>query len=344
MISPDNPAPVDDARRALHLAHLFRHALARGRAHPLMPLLRSHHGVMAALVAPEPRVGAPAAPRVPVSIEQLRQAVGALPSLPRAAQAVLVALRDERASAAAIAECIEHDQVLAARTLRAANTAFYGVSGRVATIRAAIAVLGLSTVAALLTAAAVSACFPAGVDRGDFDFHPFWRHALTSALLARGLAPGMGLDPDVAFTAALLHDLGELALATAFPVEHHLARQHARLADQPLWMAERAVLGLDHAVVGEVLAHGWHLPAVIGGAIAAHHAPPACAAGPGLAELVHVADALAHGITAGDGVDHAVPDVSIELWSRLGMDTAHCLLVLRDVAQAAEALCEALSP
>lgn len=348
----ESQSPADEAQRNARLARMFRRSLATGQVHPLLPVMRRYLGV----VAPLPRPAAPApgagpgasrdAPRANVTPEALQRAIAGLPSLPRAVHAALAALHDEHAGAADIADSIEHDQGLAARTLRAANVAFYGASGRVATIRSAITVLGLSTVAALLAAVAVANRFPLGAQTAGFDFRRFWCHALSSAFIARGLAPRVGVKADVAFTAGLLHDVGELTLVSGFPAEHGVARRHARDADIALWTAERAVLGIDHGQVGERLARHWHLPAAITAAIAAHHVCEDDPDGPStLTDLVQVADALAHAIVTDgdDGAPDAVPEVAVEVWARLNLAADDCVAVLRESGEAAAALCEVLA-
>ncbi|WP_322465183.1 HDOD domain-containing protein [Azohydromonas lata] len=337
---------IEAPRATAALARLFRRSLAQGSVNPLLPLLRHYHGVLAPLAIAESTHAASQerAPHVPITLSELQRAVIALPSLPQAVQEALAALQAEGISATAIAERIEHDQAMVARTLRAANTAFYGAPGRVATIRAAISILGLRAVSALLTAVAVSARFPAQANI-PLNFKQFWRGALTTAIIARELAPVVRLDADVAFTAALLHDVGVLALATSFPAAYGTVQQYAHQADVPLWQAERVVLGVDHGVAGELLAHRWHLPAVITSAIAAHHAPPA-STGSGtatLTELVHIADALAHGVVPQEDAHEAVPEVSVDIWSRFNVSVELCLDVLRSSGAAADALCEALA-
>lgn len=352
------PQPhADEARRNARLGVMFRRSLASGQVHPLLPVLRLYHGVTAPLqrparTAPDPAHGAGPgaardAPRARVAPEALQRAIAGLPSLPRAVHAALAALHDEHAGSAAIADSIEHDQGLAARTLRAANAAFYGASGRVATIRSAITVLGLSTVSALLAAVAVANRFPPGAQTAGFDFRRFWCHSLSSAFIARGLASRVGVAADVAFTAGLLHDVGELVLVSGFPVEHGVARRYARDADIALWAAERAVLGIDHGLAGEMLARHWHLPAAITATIVAHHSCEAEVGDPlALTDLVHVADALAHAIATEDdgGAPQAVPAVAVEVWARLNLTADDCVAVLRASGEAAAALCEVLAP
>ena len=340
------PASRDVCDDAGRVSDLFRRSLAVGVVHPLLPVLKRFHGVPEGLTMPPPPVSraSVAPPRACIGVDRLRRGVTSLPSLPQAVQDALAVLNDEGASVGAVAERIEHDQVLAARTLRAANTAFYGAPGRVATIRSAIGVLGLRTVAALLTTASVSAQFPGSARCPEFRFSSFWRHTLTTALTSRGLAKAIGMDAEVAFTAGLLHDIGALVLATQFPAEFGIALRHAREHDLPLLGAERAVLDVDHCAAGAVLAEHWRLPVPVARAIAQHHAPvPDPGGEPSLSELVHVADALAHGTQTEDGTDDSVPLVTVEVWSRFGIDAPACLDVLRSTRASVEALCEALS-
>lgn len=353
--APAEPAAASTPRAAEHgvesaqarrLAQVFRRSLGRGEVHPLLHVLKCYHGFGDGLasVLERPPVPAGVAPQAPVCAHVLRRRVALLPSLPQAVREAMAALNEERASVNAVAECIERDQALTARTLRAANTAFYGAPGRIATIRTAIGVLGLRTVAALVNTAAVGAQFSDAGRCPEFRFREFWRHALTAALIARSMAQRTGLDGEVAFTAALLHDIGSLVLATQFPEETGTALRFAREHDLPVLHVERAVLGVDHCVAGEILARHWRFPEVVAQALAAHHEPPAPAAGkPTLADIVTVADALAHGIQPEGGPDDVVPPVAVATWTRVGMGTTVCVEILHAAAAGAEALCEALS-
>jgi putative nucleotidyltransferase with HDIG domain len=353
-LSPDHAAATlpgrtghdRDPAQAHRLAHLFRRSLGRGEVHPLLHVLKCHYFVGDGLSAPKehPMAPAGAAPLARICADSLRKRVATLPSLPQAVREAMAILNEESASVSAVAERIERDQALTARTLRAANTAFYGAPGRVATIRTAIGVLGLRTVAALLTTASVSAHFTDSGRCPEFRFKQYWRHALTAALVARGLAQRAGLDGEVAFTAGLLHDIGALVLATQFPAETGTALRFAREQDLSTLHVERAVLGLDHCVAGESLARHWRFPEAVVQAMASHHEPPLHSAErPTLAEIVNVADALAHGIQPEGGPDDIVPPVAVATWTRVGVGGPACLAILQATASGVEALCEALS-
>jgi putative nucleotidyltransferase with HDIG domain len=342
-LGPECAAASADAKAVEHLHHLFRHSLRAGQIHPLLHVMQRHAGVQGGFQALPADSGHATARVASVCIdpELLRKRIVQLPSLPQAVLDVMRMLGDEDASTSDIAERIEHDQALTARTLRIANSAFYGVPGRIGTIRNAIGILGLRTVATLLTTAAVSAQF-ATAKCPEFQFGMFWRHAIATALTARGLARHLRMDEDIAFTGGLLHDIGRLALAAQFPAETRQVLRCATELDLLALDAERRVLDTDHLAVGVLIATHWHFPEVVIAAIERHHAP-----GPGtvptIVDVVHVADALAHGLDPSASVDEAVPLVDFAAWTRLGLSIPQCLAVLESTTAGVAGLCEALS-
>ena len=178
-------AATGEVERSQRLCRLFRHSLTAGQVHPLVHVMLRHGDVQGGLQVPR---GTSAHGTLPLAASAridpgvLRQRIVQLPSLPQAVLDVMRILGDDDASTSDIADRIERDQALTARTLRIANSAFYGVPGRIGTIRNAIGILGLRTVGTLLTTAAVSARF-ASAKCPEFQFGMFWRHAIATALM-----------------------------------------------------------------------------------------------------------------------------------------------------------------
>ncbi len=291
-----------------------------------------------ALAAAAPAPGDAGAP----SRDRLLQALRALPPLPQAALEALAALRDERSGNDHCAELIARDQALSARTLRLANSAFYGVPGRVAAIRDAVHLLGRRTLASLVTVATVSAQFPAEAAAAR-PLLGFWRHALASALAARELARALRLDAETAFTAGLLHDIGRLLLATVAPAELAQADALARQRDEPLHGFEVALLGHDHVAVGALVARHWQFPAEVVDAIAGHHAPPVPADGAAtLADVVHLADCVAHALDLASDPDEMVPPLDAGVLARAMRPAAEMLALFAATEAGVLALSETM--
>lgn len=266
--------------------------------------------------------------------EQLVQGIEDLPSLPAVVMDLLGNLEQDDIDVSVLAKKVSHDPALTAKTLRLANSSAFGLQVKVTTIQQAITFLGFQTTRNLITAAALTGCFPAGRCPG-FNDKAFWRHASASAACARGLARRMRFNQDVAFTAGLLHDLGQLVLANSHPDAYGAVLAWRRQQGCSLLDAERAVLGVDHVDAGVALATCWHFSDTMRQAIARHHSPDTPGAG-FLAAIVHVADAIVHALDLAGDPDELVPPVSTVAWNAMGLNEEAYLHLFRETEQQAE--------
>lgn len=249
--------------------------------------------------------------------DEILRKIHNLPSLPTVVMELLASMDQEDVNIDALAQKIAQDQALTAKTLRLANSSFYGMAHQVTTIQEAIAILGFRTVRSLATTAALIGTF-AGSTHSSFNVTPFWRHAIAAAVCARELAIHLKLNPEHAYTAGLLHDIGRLVLVTQFQPHYEAAMAHRAQRDCSLLDAEHAVLGVDHALVGHVLTKHWKFPEAMQQAVACHHAPLAKGAQP-LSMVVLAADAIAHALDLSMDTDDLVPPVPMGLWKQLGL-------------------------
>jgi putative nucleotidyltransferase with HDIG domain len=238
---------------------------------------------------------------------------------------------------------IEADPALAARTLRLANSAFYGVPGRVGSIGDAVRILGLRTVSGVLFAVAMHGAFRVGLCPG-FHFRGYWQHALATALGSRAMAPLASCDPDLAFLAGLMHDIGQLALAAFVPVQASQALTHAREFDLSAERAELAVLGMGHPRIGALIARHWGFPSSLVQAIERHHEPLPAGAEQrlSLSGLVHAADSIACALDPQCDPDAAVPAPAPEVWRHWSVPPVDMLRVLAVVEHGTREMCEIL--
>ncbi len=346
MTTPNTPAPRLAPHSAPRLAWLFRaHAVAPG-THPLQRALFAHRG--AAADAPAPTQAMPpanvaaavAALPPPLQEAEVRRRVTELPPLPQAAMRAMRTLQRDDASLDMVAADLGTDASLAARVLRLANSPFYGVPGRVGTLRDAVQLLGRRTLESLLTMAAVGSA-AADLRCGAFDHSSFWRHELASAIAARALARGAGLDESLAFVSGLLHDIGMLALSAYFPahLQALLALSHA--SDQDAHVVEARHGLTPHADIGAWVAAHWHFPAAAVHAIAQHHAPHDPSK-PSIAACVHVADVIAHALDLSNDPHERVPAVNGAAWKAVAPAEAALDALLRETEDGVQALCQAL--
>jgi putative nucleotidyltransferase with HDIG domain len=247
----------------------------------------------------------------------LRERIAGLPALPPLVGDLLASFQQDNLDAGTLARRIAADQGLLARTLRVANSPFYGLAGQVLSVDDAILVLGFRTVRSLVLSAAMVNVFDQSACKG-FAAERFWRHSLAVAVCARALARVTRGNAESAFTAGLLHDIGRYVLALCVPRHYEAVLRHHQAQGCPLLSAERAVLGLDHAQAGAELAAAWGLPATLTSGIRGHHAP----AGDAGADLIHLADVLAHALELGGDRVPTVPPIDQGVCARLGVDAA----------------------
>ncbi|MBS0346963.1 MAG: HDOD domain-containing protein [Proteobacteria bacterium] len=247
--------------------------------------------------------------------------IRSLPAMPAVALELLHTLTETDASSADLADLarrIAQDQAITARVLRVANSPFYGLQSRVASINDAIVVLGFSAVRSLVLAAAVMASLPGGPCTG-FSQERFWRHVLGTAAAAQAIGKRLGRPSEALFIAGLLHDIGRLALVVLYPASYASALASAREQDRTLQAAELELFGFDHAAVGAALAEHWHFPDDIVDALAWHHQPGQGKAD-GLAAIVHYADAIAQALDLDEAEDSQVADLQESAVASLGLD------------------------
>lgn len=250
---------------------------------------------------------------------EVLQTIHKLPSLPAVVLELLASMDQEDVNVETLGEKITLDQALTAKSLRLANSSFYGMVQQVTTPRQAISILGFRTIRSLVTTSALIGTAPHST-HAEFDAKVFWRHGIAAAACAREVASNLGGNAEYAYTAALLHDIGRLILVTQFPsqfdaITAHLTRHHGATLE-----AEQAVLGLDHAAVGHLLTQHWKFPPALQQAVACHHAAPRPREDV-LTTAVRIANVLAHGLeeTLDDRDAALSPDV-LTIGAELGLE------------------------
>ncbi len=193
-------------------------------------------------------------------------------ALPHAVSSVLRLCSRPDTSAVDLVPPIETDSAIAASVFRVVNSAAMGGVHPVTDLRNAIARLGMKATSNLAMAQSVFGMFDRKGDTLGFDRTEYWVHSLGTACCARALASVWKVaDPDDAFLAGLLHDFGKMLLDEYLPVEYQQAVRDANVEGDPVRIAERKKLEVDHAYVGGRVAEQWGLPGHFSHAIADHH-------------------------------------------------------------------------
>ncbi len=279
-------------------------------------------------------------------VERILAQLDTLPPLAPVATRILALADDSKSGAKQIVTLIESDPSLTARMLSVLRRAEHGVRDEAISVENAVLMLGFETVRQLTLAVKVMEVFgqTGQPDTDDgFDRLEFWKHCLAVACAARHIAARIQSDvrPEEAFVLGLLHDIGKVALHTTMPksfakILRACDRTHADIAD-----AERAVLGIDHAVIGRRLAERWGLPSRLAECIwLHHHGPeglPASVAAGNHVQIVQLADTLVREHRIGFSGNRRVTIPSCELAKHLSLPEPERLAIVESLAEEIEA-------
>ncbi|MHC4664321.1 MAG: HDOD domain-containing protein, partial [Planctomycetota bacterium] len=201
------------------------------------------------------------------------ESIGGLPTLPKVAAEIIARVSNPDSSMKDISKIIHQDPSLAAKILKVANSAFYGLRQEVTTLQLAMVVLGLKKIMNLVASISIFSVFPTRAGRKAIEREKFWLHSAGTGTIARILAQRMELELDgEEFVAGLLHDIGKIVIDQYF---HEDFLKILDLIEQgkDALEAENTVLGASHAEIGEWIAFHWRLPRSLIAAIRYHHDP-----------------------------------------------------------------------
>ena len=236
-----------------------------------------------------------------ISVDVLLEELERLPAQGPVALRVVQVTGDQHASAADVAKAVEADPMLTARLIRVANSAYYGLSRRVASTTLAVSVVGFSTVRALAGAAATGV-----FDADDTVPESFWEHSLSTAAASSVLAPRFGAAASDAFAVGLLHDVGSALLYRGFPRGYaEVVERVAAGEDRDI--VENEIFGITHERAGARVFAAWRFPEEFIAAIEGHHHFDENLKSPPLSETLHVADVLALAHLDGTGFEAPTP-------------------------------------
>ncbi|HEY5954995.1 MAG TPA: HDOD domain-containing protein, partial [Polyangiaceae bacterium] len=244
---------------------------------------------------------------------------------------------------AKVSGILARDPALCAAILRLANSAAQAMRNETANVGQAIVRLGLRQTRRVVLTAALVQRWPV---HHTIDQRSFWSHSISVALMASELSKHASVQlstetVEATFTAGVLHDLGALVLARAFPEQYALLTSERMATGRSALSLELENWGIDHGEVGGIVACRWRLPDSIRDAVAFHHHPwQASAENRLLTQLVHVADFLCccQGLNRAD--DTVPEDFDNTSWDALGLriEQAHALFegVIRQGDQSKE--------
>lgn len=205
--------------------------------------------------------------------EKLEKMVDKMPAFPSSVNQILQLTADINSSPKDLIQVIEHDPVLTLKVLKLVNSAYFGLSREVTSIKKSVVYIGLNSIKNISISIAAIGVLPKK-NLSGYSMNNFLLHSLTTAAVARLLGKSKGVpETDLSdyFVTSLLHDIGQLTLAQFLPELFAQAYDLSKKEGILIQQAEKKVIGEDHAMVGAMLAEKWKLPENLIHCIRYHH-------------------------------------------------------------------------
>ena len=192
-----------------------------------------------------------------------------VPTMPAIAIECLKVIKDPKQTFKSVGNVIAKDPVLSSRVLKLANSAVFPGLTPAITLETAISRMGIEGLTVTLVQYSIHQAFTSRDERIRNSFRGIWEHSLGVALIARDLATKLipaGPEPNAAYLAGLLHDVGKPVVASLLLEAEKQVSQGKKSAwiDENIW---RKIVAESHRKVGVILARKWNLPAEVVGTI-----------------------------------------------------------------------------
>ncbi len=266
-------------------------------------------------------------PTAKLTLEQISADIDQMPSVPDVIMRLSRMLEDPNVTAEELGNVIQLDTKLTAQLLKISNSAYYGLNRKIMSMKEAVAILGMKALKSLIYAILSSKMLMADLQGyGQLD-GALWLNALTGATYAKHLAKYYSYpEPDTAFTASILRDLGKIVLNNHVQVGFEAIEAEAMEKRIGFQQAEEAILGFSHMQLGEHIAIKWKFPERLVNTIRYHHTPSDAPKDMSkndklLLAIVHLSDGLSMMMGAGVGSDGLMYPMDITYLNECGIET-----------------------
>ncbi len=201
-----------------------------------------------------------------------RLLVARLPAMPQILLKLIEQCQSDDVGMSELAELISKDAGMAGKILAIANSSAYHRNNRKVGLEHSLMTLGVEMIKTLVISESVLQVFNNFSHSSSTDLRSFWKHSLSSAVLAREIAAAMKYPHlEEAYLAGLLHDVGRLALLSAANKEY--AANFLAKDDETLSEIEEQTFKITHQEAGAWLIERWNLDSFLSDSVLYHHDP-----------------------------------------------------------------------
>ena len=237
-------------------------------------------------------------------IERIIEEIDTLRPVSYIADKIIEITCDPKSSLVELVDVIKYDQSMTANLLRICNSSYFGLRKKIASVKQAVAYLGIEKVASLAVMGNSADIFKKAQRGYDLNKGELWRYSVSSALMAQDLAEKRHLrNIPVIFTSALLKDIGKVILNEYVKDSFEDIIKVVQKKKLTFVEAEKEIIGIDHAELGAKVAERWNYSAAMVDIIRNHHGPDKAPPNDLSIPIIYLADSICMMIGVGVGSD-----------------------------------------
>lgn len=252
--------------------------------------------------------------------DEINHSIENLQPIPQVALKILSLINEDDYDIAMLGAEMREDQTLSARTIKLCNSVYSGNRNKIETMDHALVYLGQKPLVKFIISAAIASFFKQAGMGYSLCKGGLYHHAVGTANIAEKIAEVTGkIDPALAYTGGLLHDIGKVVLdqyiQAALPLFYRQIYEEGKNSSE----AEKAILGLDHNGAGSILAKRWSFPESLSEVVKFHHKPENTIHCKELVHIIYLADLLMSRFNVGLEVERMNTDALAESLEIIGI-------------------------
>ena len=253
---------------------------------------------------------------------ELKDAIKKVHSIPQIVFKILRMVREDKYSLQDIADEVKQDQVISAKLLKLCNSAFFNKKIQADSIDRGLVMLGEKQLVQVVMSAAFEDFFTGNRKGYSQCKGGLYNHAIGTAMISEKLAQiAQCAQPDIAYTAGLLHDIGKVVLDQYMGQAYPFFYRRTQIDNEKLFLAEKDTFGITHDDIGAMLAKEWSLPDSLIDSIKNHHNPDNAFSDQVLVSIVYLADLLMSRFLVGQELERLDANHIKKSLHALGLDT-----------------------
>lgn len=225
--------------------------------------------------------------------DEINLSIDTLQPIPQVALKIFRLINEDNYDIALLTEEMRKDQILSARTIKLCNSVYFPNRSTIASMDHALVYLGQKKLLKFVIVAAIKTFFNQSGMGYSLCKGGIYHHAVGTAIIAEEIARVTEkVDPSLAYTGGLLHDIGKVVLdqhiQAVFPLFYRQFYEEGKSSLE----VEKSIFGIDHQDAGSTLAHRWSFPESLLEIIKHHHQPENGVQFKVLVHIIYLADLL----------------------------------------------------